>query len=122
FETRVQPAVRDRQGRSPDQLELRRVPDDDRIAREVAEHYRILPAAEGDHELQVEPRARLGDAPEGLQDSVLERSHRGVREWSAGVEARPGEVHPSPRVRIGPRTGVVETGWQAPARQLEGSR
>ena len=120
LEGRVQPAVRDRQGRPPDQLELRRVPDHDRVAGEVPEQRRVLPAAERDHQLQVQPRARLGDHPEGPEDPVLERPHRGVHQGPARVEAGPGEVHRRPPRRVRPGAGVVEVGRQAAARQLQG--
>jgi hypothetical protein len=120
LEGRVQPAVRDRPGRPPDQLQLRRVPDHDRIAGEIPEQRRILPAAERDHQLQVQPRARLGDHPERPQDPVLECPHRRVHQGPIRVEARPGEVHRRPPRRVRPGASVVEVGRQAAARQLQG--
>jgi hypothetical protein len=45
--------VRDRQGRPLDQVELRRVPDHDRITGEVTEQRLILSATQRDHQLHV---------------------------------------------------------------------
>src|SRR5262249_47447765 len=61
----------------------------------------------------------LGDHPEGAEDPVLERPHRGVHQGAAAVDPLPGEVHWQSSFRIGPGAGVMEAGWQAPARQLQ---
>ncbi len=52
---------------------MRSIADHGRIAGEVAEQRRILPAAERNHELQIQPRARFGNQPEGPKDPVLQR-------------------------------------------------
>ena len=78
-----------------------------------------LPAAERDHQLQVQPRARLGDHPEGPEDPVLERPHRGVHQGPARVDPLPREVHRRPPRRVRPGAGVVDMGRLA-TRQLEG--
>src|SRR5262249_59254446 len=59
--------------------------------------------------------------PEGAKDPVLERPHRGVHQGPARVDPLPMEVHRRSTFRIGPGAGVMEAGWQAPARQLQSS-
>src|SRR5262249_14287991 len=122
LEGRVQPAVRDREGRVPDQVELGRVADHDRIAGEVRQQPWVLPAAQRDHQLKVLAGARLSYHPEGAKDADLDRPHQGVGQWAAAVDPLPGEVHWRSTFCIGPGAGVMEGGWQAPARQLQGGR
>src|SRR5262249_22494850 len=102
--------------------ELWRVADHDRIAWEIFQQRRILPATQRDHEQHVQVGTRFSNHPEGPEYSVLERPHRGIYQRPALVDALPWKVDRRSAFRIGPGSGVMEAGWQAPARQLQSGR
>ena len=118
LERGVNAGVGDDDGCAFDEIELRRVFDDDGIAGEGAEAFTVEARAKRHDQLHRQLGAGGGNGLEDAFRPVLERTERGVDEGTA-IELVPGEVDLGALQRIDEGAGVMKEGMAIAHRNIK---